>query len=153
MIDYKLEHIFTVTGTLAAPPEVIGPLPEGFRVNFYSSGGEITGPKLRGKVRAAGGDWLTVRHDGMAVLDVRATIEMDDGALIDAAYRGLGDLGPDGYDKFVRGDLPATMALRTGPILRSAHPSYQWLQRETFIGYGAVDFARLEVAYDLYAVR
>jgi len=34
MIDYKLEHIFSYTGTLA-PPEMIGPAPEGIRVNFY----------------------------------------------------------------------------------------------------------------------
>ena len=53
----------------------------------------------------------------------------------------------------IRGDLPATLSLRTSPILRSAHPSFAWLQRELFIGFGAVDFATLQVAYDVYAVR
>jgi hypothetical protein len=48
MHDYKLEHICSYTGRLASPAEVIGPLPEGIRVNFYSTGGEITGPHLRG---------------------------------------------------------------------------------------------------------
>jgi hypothetical protein len=40
MIDHKLEHILSYTGELAIPPELIGPIPEGIRVNFYSSGGE-----------------------------------------------------------------------------------------------------------------
>jgi hypothetical protein len=75
MIDYKLEHILSYTGELANPPEIIGPVPEGTRVNFYASGGEVTGPKVRGKVRPVGGDWMTVRKDGVAILDVRATFE------------------------------------------------------------------------------
>ena len=148
----RLELVCSYTGTLQAP-EVIGPVAEGIRVNFYVTGGHLEGPGMKGHLRPVGGDWLTVRRDGVGVLDVRATIEMDDGALVDVAYRGLGDLGPDGYDKFQRGELPATLPLRTCPILRSAHPNYQWLQRELFIGFGAADFSRLEVAYDLYAVR
>lgn len=42
MIYYKLEHILSYTGMLASPPEVIGPVPEGIRVNFYTIGGDIT---------------------------------------------------------------------------------------------------------------
>ena len=33
MLDYKLEHIFSYAVTLK-PPEVIGPVPGGVRVNF-----------------------------------------------------------------------------------------------------------------------
>jgi hypothetical protein len=43
VIDYKLEYIVSYTGTLASPPEIIGPLPEGIRATFYSTGGEFTG--------------------------------------------------------------------------------------------------------------
>ncbi len=60
--------------TLENPPEVIGPVPEGIRANFYVTGGEISGPRLQGTVRPVGGDWLTVRTDGMGILDVRATL-------------------------------------------------------------------------------
>ena len=148
----RLELVCSYSATLT-PPEIIGPVAEGIRVNFYVTGGELEGPGVKGKLRPVGGDWLTVRPDGVGVLDVKATIETDEGALIDVLYRGLGDLGPDGYQKFLRGDLPATLPLRTSPILRSAHPSFNWLQREMFIGFGAVDFATLQVAYDVYAVR
>ena len=58
MFDYSLEHIFSYTATLS-PPEVIGPLPEGVRVNFYVTGGEVKGPKVYGKFRPVGADWLS----------------------------------------------------------------------------------------------
>jgi len=58
VFDYSLEHIFSYTATLS-PPEVIGPLPEGVRVNFYVTGGEVKGPKVYGKFRPVGADWLS----------------------------------------------------------------------------------------------
>jgi hypothetical protein len=133
-------------------PEVIGPVPQGIRVNFYVTGGECTG-RITGKVRAAGGDWLTIRPDGVGELDVRATFETDDGALIDVAYRGIADLGSEGYADFLQGRLPNSLPLRTRPVIQSAHPGYQWVQRLFCLGIGVVDFGALEVSYDVYAVR
>ena len=91
--------------------------------------------------------------DGMGILDVRAAFESHDGALIDAAYSGVADLGEDGYQKFLRQDLPRTVQLRIAPRFRTVHPSYQWLNRVQCIGIGEVDMERLEVRYDVYAVR
>jgi len=153
MIDYKLEHICSYTATLASQPEVIGPVAEGIRVNFYITGGEVSGPKLRGKMRPAGGDWLTVRTDGVAVLDVRATMETDDGVLILTAYQGTGDLGEEGYQKFLRQDLPPVISLRVAPRYWTAHPNYAWLNRLQCLGIGEARLAKNEVVYDIYAVR
>jgi hypothetical protein len=93
MFAYSLEHICSYSAQLQNPPEVIGPVPEGIRVNFYVTSGEVTGPKIRGILRPVGGDWLTIRTDGIGLLDVHATIETHDNALIDIAYTGMGDLG------------------------------------------------------------
>jgi Protein of unknown function (DUF3237) len=79
-------------------PEVIGPLPEGIRINIYVAGGEISGPKLSGKRRPVGADWLTIRRDGIGVLDVRATMETTEDALIYLSYFGSVDLGETGYE-------------------------------------------------------
>ncbi len=152
MIDYKLEHICSYTATIA-PPEVIGPLPEGIRANFYVTGGEVSGPKLRGKVRPVGGDWLTVRADGVAILDVRATIETHDGALLYVTYSGVSDAGEDGYQRFLRGELQEPLSIRTAPRIHTAHPSYLWLNRLHFLGIGEAYPSRGEVRYDVYAVR
>jgi hypothetical protein len=153
MFEYRLEHIFSYVVTLKDPPEIIGPVPEGIRANFYVTGGEISGPKLRGTIRPVGGDWLTVRTDGMGILDVRATLESHDGALIDTAYTGVADFGEDGYARFLRQDLPRTVQLRVVPRFRTVHPGYQWLNRVQCIGIGEVDMERLEVRYDMYALR
>ena len=68
-------------------------------MNLHITGGELTGPKVHGKLRPVGADWLTIRTDGVSILDVRATIETQDEALIYSSYTGVGDLGEDGYDK------------------------------------------------------
>ena len=154
MIDYRLEHIFSYTATLEPSLEVIGPVHEGFRANAYISGGEVSGPKLRGKLRPVGADWLTVRTDGVGILDVRATIETHDGALIYVTYTGVLDLGEDGYQKFSRGELPPSgTPIRMSPRCCTSHPDYQWLTRLHCLGIGEAFLERSEVRYDVYAVR
>jgi hypothetical protein len=150
---FQMEYLFSYTGTLQAPPEIIGPVPEGIRVNFYITGGEVDGPRIKGRLRHAGADWFTLRKDGVGVLDVRTTIETTDGALIYLSYPGYGDMGADGYDKFLLGELPKTMLLRTTPQFRTAHPDYLWLQRLMCVGVGQVDLENSVASYDVYAVR
>ena len=153
MNDYQLEHICSYTGRLASPPEVIGPAPEGIRVNFYSAGGEITGPKIRDKVRPVGGDWVTVRRDGVAYLDVRSTFETHDGALILVTYQGVVDFGDEGHDKFLRGEMPPVVRLRTAPRFVTSHREYVWFNRLFCVGIGEYRAASNEATYDVYAVR
>lgn len=146
-----LRHLFAYSATLT-PPEVIGPVPGGIRVNFYVTGGTADGPRILGTVLPAGGDWLTLRPDGVAILDVRMTLKTADDALIYVSYYGIGDLGHDGYERFLRGDLPPTLALRTVPIFSVAAPQYQWLHRILCVGIGEVDFAGSTVRYDVFAI-
>jgi Protein of unknown function (DUF3237) len=153
MIDYKLEHIFSYTGRLVSPPEVVGPMQDGIRVNFYSSGGEINGARICGKVRAVGGDWVIVRNDGVALLDVRTTFETHDGALILVTYQGMVDFGEDGHDKFLRGDLPPVSQIRTSPRFLTSHADYLWLNRLHCLGIGEYCTADNEARYDVYAIR
>jgi hypothetical protein len=145
MYEYRLEHIMSYTVKLAEP-EVIGPVPEGLRVNIYVTAGEVTGPRVSGKLCPVGGDWLTIRGDGVAILDVRGTIETHDGALI--------DLGDDGYKQFLQGRPPASgTAIRMSPRLYASHPGYLWLNRLHCLGIGQAFLERSEVAFDVYAVR
>ena len=153
MFDYTMEHVCSYTATLENPPEVIGPLAEGLRLNAYVTGGEVTGPKLQGKIRPVGADWLTIRTDGVGVLDVRATIETHDGALIYIAYKGVLDLGEDGHARFIAGELPKVLQLRTAPMLHCAHPDYAWVNRFQYVNIGEVNFETFTVAYDMYALR
>ena len=49
----EFEYICSYWATLS-PPEVIGPVAEGVRANFYVTSGEVTGPKMHGRLRPVG---------------------------------------------------------------------------------------------------
>ena len=65
---------------MEAPLEA-GPTPSGERRIVYMTGGKFSGPRLQGRVLPGGGDWLVVGPQRNAILDVRACLEMDDGAI------------------------------------------------------------------------
>jgi Protein of unknown function (DUF3237) len=132
---------------------MIGPTPEGLRVNVYVTTGEVVGPKLRGRFRPVGGDWLLIRPDGIGVLDVRATMELDDGALVYTNYGGVAELGPDGYAQFMQGKPPASADLKIVPRYHTSHADYIWLNRLQCVGIGVVGIEHLRVSYDIYAIR
>ena len=151
MSNPAIEHLFSYTVSLRMPPEAIGPVAEGIRANFYLTGGEVRGPRCAGKVLPVGADWLLIRKDGVGIVDVRATMEMQDGALVYTAYTGVLDLGPDGYQAFLNGALPPRIPVRTAPRFQTAHPAYAWLNRVQAYGIGEVDLASASVSYDVYA--
>ena len=153
MHDYELEHICSIKATLENPPEVIGPTPEGLRLNVYITGGEVRGPRLNGRLRPVGADWLTIRSDGVGVLDIRATMETEDGALIYVAYQGLADAGEDGYQKFLEGTPPPRVPIRGAPRFHTSHPDYLWLNRIQCLNIGEVDLENWVVDYDLYTFK
>ena len=116
MFSYNLEHIFSYRGTIS-PPEVIGPVAEGRRVNFYVTGGKVEGPKVNGELLPVGGDWMTLRTDGVGLVDVRATIKTHDNALIYTAYSGVMDFGKDGYEKLPKGEVPPVVSIHVNSSL------------------------------------
>jgi len=67
----------------------IGAVPHGTRVTAPIASGHFEGPRLRGKVLPNGGDWTLLRGDGVLELDLRLTLETDDGALIHMTSFGL----------------------------------------------------------------
>jgi Protein of unknown function (DUF3237) len=149
--NYNLTHLFSYTATVRLPPEVIGPIPEGIRANFYVTGGEVHGPRIKGTIEPVGADWLLIRRDGVGILDVRATFRTDDGALIYAPIGGVADLGTDGYDKFLQGELPSRVEIRTVPRFQTAAPAYLWLNRLQCLNVGYIETATGTVQYDVYA--
>ena len=151
MFDYQLEHILSFVAKLGKR-ERVGPVPEGIRVNVEITGGEVTGPKVSGKLSSLGADWITVRRDGIAMLNVRTTIETHDSALIYLTYEGISDLGEHGYEQFATAARQGA-ALRINPRFHAADPNYLRLNRLHCFGVGRSFPDKSEVAYDVYAVR
>ncbi len=88
-----------------APTQELGAGPHGTRITFPITGGTFEGERLRGKVLAGGDDWAIKRADGVIELDMRATLETDDGVLIHMTFDGIRD---DPYFRtFPRYEAPA----------------------------------------------
>jgi len=150
----ELELVTSYEATLD-PPEVIGETAEGYRANYYVTGGTVDGPKLKGKLRPVGADWLNIRTDGVLILDVKATIESHDGALIYVTYNGVIDLGENGYAEFLAGNPPPPEGLdiRMTPMFRTSHPDYLWMNRAVCVGVGKAYLDESRVVYDVYRVK
>jgi hypothetical protein len=149
---YTLERLGQVRASLA-PAEVIGQTPDGLRVNFRITGGEIIGERFNATVETGGADALRIREDGTAIVAVRTTLRTDDGARVFTEYSGVLDLGENGFHKALRGEFPPKPKVYLAPRFVSASPAYSWLNRLQCMGIGYVTMADLEVNYDLYVMH
>ena len=85
-----------------------------------------------------GGDWTLLRGDGVLELDLRVTLETDDGALIHMTSFGLRHGLPDVIAALARGEHvdPDTYYFRTTPRFETGHPKYAFLNRLVAVASG-----------------
>ena len=102
----------------------VGSTPHGRLIIFPILSGVFEGDRVRGKVLAGGADWATATGDGAFELDLRATLETDDGALIYLTFTGVRD--------------DARQYLRTLPRFETAAPQYNFLNRLLAVGIGEI---------------
>src|SRR3954454_6154142 len=119
----RSRHLITLRLDTAAT-EDIGTTPRGTLSVFPVTGGSFDGDRLRGRVLAGGGDWVTTRADGVIEVDLRVTLETDDRALIHMTFSGVRD---DGHQYF-----------RTLPRFETAAPQYAFLNRLLAVGIGEI---------------
>lgn len=139
MPELKTQHIFTARLLVDSKLQMVGPTPFGDRRIASVTGGTVEGPKLNGKVLGGGGDWLLLRPDGVLQLDVRLTIEADDGALIYMTYRGVRHGPAAVMDRLGRGEAvdPGEYYFRTAPFFETGADRYAWLNRIICVGKGS----------------
>ena len=85
------------------------------------TGGSFSGARLQGTVHAGGADWIT-QVSGHSSLDVRITLETNDGAIIYMTYKGV----------VARSD--AGLYWRVTPVFNTASEKYDWLNHAVFVG-------------------
>jgi Protein of unknown function (DUF3237) len=137
IIPLRSELLFTLTGRVSSPQE-IGTVPSGYRRIIPIEGGAFEGPKLRGRVLPGDSDCMLVRPDGVAQIDVRTTLETDDGDLIFMRYGGFRHGPKDVMDRLARGDAvePTEYYFRITPLFETGSQKYMWLNRIITIGTG-----------------
>ena len=75
-LEIEVEHLRALAGA-----------PLGDRMVFAVKGGRFTGPRLRGRIAAWGGDCVTRTASG-SLLDVRLLLDTDDGVPLPLRYQG-----------------------------------------------------------------
>jgi Protein of unknown function (DUF3237) len=123
---------------VVAGPQRIGAVPGGTRVTVPIAGGQFEGPRLRGKVLPGGGDWTLLRGDGVLELDLRLTLETDDGALIHLRSFGIRHGPPEVIAALARGEAvdPASYYFRTTPRFETGDARYAFLNRLLAVSTG-----------------
>jgi Protein of unknown function (DUF3237) len=137
----KLESEFLYKIDLLLEPGIeLGKTPVGTRVIYTVKGGIFEGPKLKGKVRPAGGDWILRIDSGTTKLDVKLLLETDDGQLISNTYTGIVHNRSDG-----------TTYWRIIPVFETSSKKYAWLNYIVAVGLGK--FGNGGVSYEVYAIK
>lgn len=151
MSDPKLEYLMTYHADLKEPAPV-GKGSFGTRAIYDITGGHFEGPRMKGKILPSGADWILIGDDGFGRLDVRATFETDDGALIYMQYLGILDLqaAAGGSDELIESQF-GDFFFMTQPRLETGDERYQWVNQLVVIGQGRT--LKNAVEYRLYSVE
>ncbi|HEY1760066.1 MAG TPA: DUF3237 domain-containing protein [Bryobacteraceae bacterium] len=135
MID--LLHVADMTVLVGEPIE-IGTTAAGVRRLIPILGGEVSGPKLKGRVLAAGADYQLIRADGVAELHARYVIETTEGSRIYVENSGLRHGPPEAMERLRRGEPvdPALIYFRTTAKFETGDEALSWLARHIFVCAG-----------------
>lgn len=151
--DISTEYLMTLHAPLDAPLTI----DESLIIYNVLDGGWVKGPKIEGKLRAPGGDWLQLLSDGTLRIDVRLTIETDDGALIYLSYNGVARRTGESMAKRARGEIvgPDDMYFITAPTMRTSSERYDWLNHVQCIGkmVQSKSGEGAHVKYDVFVVH
>ena len=147
----KLEELMVFRAALKEPVAV-GAGPYGDRQIYDVTGGTFEGSRLKGKVLPSGGDWLLIGSDGVGRLDVRATLETDDGARIYAQYYGVIVMNEKIVQALAGGDEThfGDTHFVTQPRFETGDERYAWLNSVMAVAEGrtlpnAVEYRVYEV--------
>ncbi len=125
--EFLLELLLDVDPQIGAGHTSIAPV----------TGGTFSGPGIAGTVHPGGADWIT-QVSGHSSLDVRITLETDDGEIIYMSYTGVVSRGENG------------LYWRVRPIFQTASEKYDWLNHTVFIGKNKQVAGK--VAYDIFRI-
>lgn len=147
------EYVATFDVALDAP-QVIGAVADGFRQIVYIKSGTVSGPKINATILPGGGDWVRVRSDGVFVLDVRATLELDDGQLALLTESAYAVIAPEVFGRITAGETvdPSEYSIRAVLRFETASEQYAWLNQALFIAIGALGPRVETVSYEVYQI-
>lgn len=139
-----LELVPLANGRVTVAPLITIPnTPSGTRIVGELTAFDLEGDRLRAHQHgAAAADWATLSPDGTLVtIDIRATLETDDGALLFAQYSGRIDMSKS----------PTTVY--STPRFDTGDERYAWLSRIQAVGKGTFSEDLTSITYEFYELR
>jgi hypothetical protein len=149
--DWSTRFLGLITATVRK--EIVGPTPDGLRIDWHVKEGTFVGPGLDAVVLPGATDWMRIREDGVGIVNVQACFETRTGARIFGSYGGFFDLGPEGYARALRDDFDPLPPVVVTPTYATADKQLEWLNRAQCVGVGRVDMRALRVEFDVYLVQ
>ena len=130
----RLEFIFAAHVTVEEPLD-FGDVGKGHRRVVPITGGEFSGPDMRGAVLGGGADWQIIRGDGVAELEARYTLRTDDGALIHVRNMALRHGPPVVMAELAAGRpvVPGSYYFRGAASFETDVARYAWLARHIIV--------------------
>jgi uncharacterized protein DUF3237 len=150
----ELEFMGRVIVDLAAPAWELGATSDlGRRRIIPITGGALEGPLLKGEILNSGADWQVVTADGLAIIDTRYLLRLDDGSLAYLQTRGYRHGPADVIAELAKGAEvdPSRYYFRVYLNFETSSSAYAWLNRTLAIGYAMR--SEKAVIYDAYAIR
>jgi hypothetical protein len=149
----QTEYLMTLHAPLD-PPQAID---QGLLIFNVQAGGWVEGARIKGKLMAPAADWLRVMPSGVMRLDVRGTIQTDDGELIYVTYGGAIQCSKEQADRLNTGQPLKTddCYFITAPTFQTKSDKYAWLNAVQAVG----KMISLKVGegghvrYDIFAVK
>lgn len=135
------------------PAQVI-PTPTGTRLTYVVRSGTVAGERIRGELLPGGGDWLVLGSDGIGRLDVRATLRLEDGALVHLTTTGVVVLPDEARRRFAAGERIGAQEMHARSQLRfEADPAgpHAWLNAVTTVAVN--ELGPGHVGYRVFEVR
>jgi Protein of unknown function (DUF3237) len=131
------------------PPQDLGDVGKGGRRIVPITGGEFSGPQMRGEVLPGGADWQVLRSDGVAELEARYTLRTTDGALIYVRNHALRHGPPDVMAALAAGHAvgPGSYYFRGATFFETGSSPYAWITRHIIVCTGAREQARVLVRF------
>ena len=116
-------------------------------------GGEISGPRLTGRVVPfSGGDWPRLWASGLVEFAAHYMLEAGDGTPIYIHNRGIAWSGPEGMARIESGESvdPQDTYCRITPRFEAPEGPHDWLNRTIFVGIA--ERLGASTYFDYYAV-
>jgi hypothetical protein len=154
----KLEHLMDFKVRLYSPVIDVGTGPFGTRSIYNAAEGTFEGPRLKGRVLPGGGDMPVTDANGTMRLDIRVTLETNDGAFIYLQNQGVWRSDPTRPAR-PQGEAAdfGDMYIMSSPRLETGDERYQWLNDFVYVAEGKADMLEedgylAEVTWRIYTV-